>query len=126
EQIGLRLARMAWRRRCQRFAARADDGIDVAVPGEVRAPLQRDECRARNPGRDLTAEPVRHGTVVATMQDQRRAAHEQKMRTNVEAIDETQQRGGGLGGCRLPLESRKALVLRSVGTTEEDVAEQAR
>ncbi len=57
-------------RRCQRFAARADHGIDITVPREVRAPLQRDERRARNRGRDLTPEPKRHGAVVATMHDQ--------------------------------------------------------
>ena len=59
QQGRLRLARMVRRRlhRCQRFAARADDRIGVTVPGEVRAPLQRDECRAWNRGRDLTPEP---------------------------------------------------------------------
>ncbi len=75
--------------RCQRFAARADHGIGVTVPGEVRAALQRDECRAWNRGGDLTPEPVRHGAVVATMHDQRRPADEGKVRAYVEAIDQT-------------------------------------
>ena len=96
------------------------------MPGEVRAPLQRDECRAWNRGRDLTPEPVRHGAVVATMHDQRRLADEGKLRAYVEAIDETQQGGSGLGGRRLPLKPCEAFVLRRVGTTEEDVTEQAR
>ena len=128
QQDRLRLARMVRRRlhRCQRFAARADDGIGVTVPGEVRAPLQRDERRAWNRGRDLTPEPVRHGAIVATMHDQRRPADEGKVRAYVEAIDETQQGGSGLGGRRLPLEPCEAFVLRRVGTTEEDVTEQAR
>src|SRR6202011_2936183 len=91
----LRLARIVRRRlhRCQHFAARADDGIDVTVPGEVRAPLQRDERRAWNRGRDLPPEPVRHGAVVATMHDQPRPAKEGKVRAYVEAIDENQQGG---------------------------------
>ena len=112
--------------RSQRFAARANHGIDITVPREVRAPLQRDECRARNRGRDLAPEPERHGAVVATMHDQRRRADEGKVRAYVEAIDETQQRGSGLGGRRLPLDLREAFVLRRVGPTEEHVAEQAR
>ena len=128
QQDRLRLARLVWRRlhRCQHFAARADDGIGVTVPGEVRAPLQRDERRPWNRGRDLTPEPVRHGAVVATMHDQRRPADEGKVRAYIEAIDETQQGGSGLGGRRLPLEPCEAFVLRRVGTTEEDVTEQAR
>ena len=86
----LPLAGMVRRRlpRCQRFAARADDGIGVTVPGEVRAPLQRDERRAWNRGRDLAPEPVRHCAIVATMHDQRRRADEGKVLAYVEAIDE--------------------------------------
>jgi len=128
QQDRLRLARIVRRRlqRCQHLAARADDGIDITVPGEVRPPLQRDERRPWNRGRDLTPEPVRHGAVVATMHDQRRPADEGKVRAHVEAIHETQQGGSGLGGRRLPLKPCEAFVLRRVGTTEEDVAEEAR
>ena len=128
QQDRLRLARMVRRRlhRCQRFATRSDDGIDITVPGEVRAALQRDELRAWNRGRDLTPEPVRHGAVVATMHDQRRPADEGKLHAYVESIDETQQGGSGVGGRRLPLEPCEAFVLGSFGTSEEDVTEQAR
>src|SRR6476646_8427623 len=96
QQNPLRLARIVRRRlpRCQRFAARADDGIDITVPGEVRAPLQRDKRRARNRGRDLTPKPERHRAVVATMHNQRRPADEGKLRANVEAVDQPKQGGG--------------------------------
>ncbi len=118
QQNPLRLARIVRRRlpRCQRFAARADDGIDITVPREVRAPLQRDKRRARNRGRDLTPKPERHRAVVATMHDERRLADEGKLRANVEAVHETQQGGGSLGARRLPLKPREAVVFRRVGT----------
>ena len=48
------------------------------------------------------------------------------MRAYVEAIDEIQQGGSGLGGRRLPPEPCEALMLRRVDTTVEDVTEQAR
>src|SRR6476661_984862 len=100
QQDRLRSARFVRRRlrRCQHFATRAYDGFGVAVPREVRASLQRDEYRAWNRGSDLTPEPVRHRTVVAPMHHQRRRADEGKLVADVEAIDETQQRGSGLGG----------------------------
>jgi hypothetical protein len=50
------------------------------------------------------------------MHDQCRRADERKLRADVEAIDETKQRGGGLGGRRLPLKACEPLVLRSIGS----------
>jgi hypothetical protein len=80
-QARLELARIGWPRLllCQRLAARANDGIDVTVPREVRTALQRNECRTGNRGCYLTPEPVRHGTVVATVYDRRRLADKWKV-----------------------------------------------
>ncbi len=91
QRDGSRPARLARRRlqRSERFAARADDGIDITVPGEVCAAVQRDERRARNRCRDLAPEPVRPRAIVAAMHDQRWGADEGKVRAYVEAIDET-------------------------------------
>ena len=75
--------------RCQRFAARADDGVDISMPREVCAALQRNERRAWNRGRDLTPQPVWHRTVVARMHNQRRPADQGKSRAYIEAVDET-------------------------------------
>ena len=92
QQHLFRLVRTVRRRLrgCQCFAARANHGIDITVPREVRAPLQRDERRARNRSRDLTPEPKRHGAVVATVHHQCRRANKGKVRAYVEAIDEDQ------------------------------------
>ena len=124
----LELARIGWPRLllCQRLAARANDGIDVTVPREVRTALQRNECRTGNRGCYLTPEPVRHGTVVATVYDRRRLADEWKVGANVEPIDEAQQRGCRFCRRRLALQPCEAFLFRGVCTTEEDVTEQAR
>ena len=78
QRDGPRPARLARRRlqRRERFAARADDRIDITVPGEVRAAVQRDERRAWNRCGDFTPEPVWHRTIAASMHDQRRGADE--------------------------------------------------
>ena len=90
KQGRLRLALTARRRlhRSQRFTARTDDRVGVAVPGEVRAALQRDERRAWNPGRHLAPEPVRHCAVVAPVHNQRRRADEAQVGAYLEPIDE--------------------------------------
>jgi hypothetical protein len=80
-------------RRClrrQRLATSADNGVDVVVPREVRAALQRDERRARDRCRDRTPQPVGHRAVVAAMHDQRRPADKRKVVTDVEPIHQIQ------------------------------------
>jgi hypothetical protein len=91
QQDLLRVACIVRRRlaRCERFAARADDGLDITMPREVGTPLQRNECRTRYRGRDLPPESVRYRAVLATMDDQRGLPDEGKVRTYVKAIDET-------------------------------------
>src|SRR6478752_971866 len=96
------------------------------MPWEVSAALQRDERRVRDCGRDLTPQPVRHGAVVSTMHDHYRNADVGEVYPYVKSVDETQQRSSGLGVRRLALGPGKALMLRRIGSTEEDVAEQTR
>lgn len=125
--LDLLLARAGRRlmRRRQRFAACANNGAGVTVPWEVRASFERDECCPRNRGGDLAPEPVRHGTVVAAMHHKRWRADEREVVSNVEAIDESQHCGGGFGRRRLPLQPAETFVFVGVGSSEEDIAEQA-
>ena len=60
------------------------------------------------------------------MHNRRRLPDERKIGADIEAIDETQQRGGRLRGGRLALQPCEAFLFRGVCTTEEDVTEQAR
>ena len=71
------------------------------------APLQRDQSRARNRGRELTAKVVRNRPIRPPVQNERRRLHVLELTSNVVAVDQLQQLRDCLSACRGTLEPRE-------------------
>lgn len=108
------------RRRCRRDSCWRQCTLRRCCASRGEGRVDGDVEIGGNRGRNPAAQPVGHGAVVASMHDERRRSDVGKVRAYVEAVDESQQCGGGLGGRGLPLQPGEVLML---GTAEEEVAE---
>lgn len=94
----------------------------MAASGSVR----RDQRRSRDRRRQRSSLRVWNRAVAAPVHHLRRCTHALELSPDVEAIDKLQQRRGGLGARRRPLQAREALPLLRVRIAEEDAGEHAR
>ena len=109
----------------ERRTQRARHRRPIAGPREVRAPVERDQRRGRDPGRELTAELVGDRAIATAVHDQRGRTHLIQLRSDVVAVDQLQQHRRGLGARRLALVARQPLLFDAVGVAQEDVGQRA-
>jgi hypothetical protein len=107
-------------------AYRTHDRRRVAAPREVLGAFERHEGAVRQRRRELPAQRVWDGAIAAPMKHGSRRVHVDELRTNVEPVDELEQRRGrgGVGG--LALQARELRELVGAGFREEHLRQHAR
>ena len=110
----------------KRRTQRARHRRPITGPGKVGASVEWDQCRGRDPRRELTAELIGDRAIATAMYDQRGRTYLIQLRSNVVAVRQLQQHRRGLRARRLALVARHSLLFDTVGVAQEDVGQQPR